>query len=110
MFLYYRHENNIIIEQVDKEYYDTNPDSSILIHKDGKLDVELLGQGFYIIASNGRIGLSESYWAKDRLKRTDWKVTKHRDQLALGVPTSLSDEEYQTLLAERQSWREKASN
>ncbi len=37
---------------------------------------------------------------------TDWKVTRHREQLDAGISTSLSDEEYKALLAERQRVRD----
>jgi len=43
------------------------------------------------------------------LKATDWKVLRHRDQLAddsTGSSTSLSDNEYQALLLERQNIRD----
>ena len=39
------------------------------------------------------------------LSNTDWKVIRHRDQLDLGIPTSLTDAEYQVLLEERQKAR-----
>jgi hypothetical protein len=45
--------------------------------------------------------------ASEFLKDTDWKVIRHRDQLALGIKTSLSDEEYLKLLQQRQDAREK---
>ena len=98
MILYYKHENDIIIEQCDQDYYLDNPDKAIMVHEEGKLDSVLLGRGFY------------KYWAIDRLKRTDFKVTRHRDQIALGITPSLTDEEYQELLTNRQAWREKASD
>jgi hypothetical protein len=40
------------------------------------------------------------------LNSTDWKVIRHRDQLALGVETSLTTEEFQELLRQRQNARE----
>lgn len=42
---------------------------------------------------------------KRYLKSTDWQVIRHRDQLDLGIATSLTDAEYQALLAERQKAR-----
>ena len=39
------------------------------------------------------------------LSETDWMVIRHRDQLDLGQSTSLTDQEYQQLLSERQSAR-----
>lgn len=37
---------------------------------------------------------------------TDWLVTRHRDELDMGLPTSLTEEEYTKLLAYRQTLRE----
>ena len=106
MLLYYRHENNVIIEQCDKEYYDNNPDNALMTHEVGKLDGKLLAKGYYIVSPGySNINFSEKYWSLAKLDKTDWKVTRHRDQLALGIETSLSDEEYQTLLTNRQTWR-----
>jgi len=42
----------------------------------------------------------------NKLRKTDWKVTRHRDQLALGTETSLTQEKYQKLLKQRQAWRD----
>lgn len=44
--------------------------------------------------------------SKEFLKSTDWKVIRHRDQVEAGISTSLTTEEYQTLLADRQTARE----
>lgn len=43
--------------------------------------------------------------ALNNLSSTDWKVIRHKDQIELGVPTSLTDDEYLTLLKQRQEWR-----
>lgn len=40
------------------------------------------------------------------LNDTDWKVTRHRDQQAQGIETSLTEEEYQQLLVDRQKARD----
>ena len=40
------------------------------------------------------------------LEQTDWQVTRHRDQIALAVVTTLTDEEYLVLLTKRQEWRD----
>lgn len=45
--------------------------------------------------------------SKKVLNDTDWKILRHRDQLDLGVKTSLSEEEYFFLLQQRQESREK---
>lgn len=39
------------------------------------------------------------------LIETDWMVNRHRDQLELGIETSLTDAEYIQLLSDRQSAR-----
>ncbi len=44
------------------------------------------------------------------LNDTDWQVIRHRDQLALGIETSLSEEEYLELLQNRQNARKKVIN
>ncbi len=41
------------------------------------------------------------------LNATDWKVIRHRDQLALDVETSLTTEGFQELLQQRQDARDK---
>jgi len=41
-----------------------------------------------------------------KLSQTDWIVTRHRDQQALGIATSLSEAEYISLLEYRQQRRE----
>ena len=45
--------------------------------------------------------------AKHYLNDTDWLVIRHRDQLALGQTTSLTNEQYLDLLAKRQAARER---
>lgn len=44
--------------------------------------------------------------AKSFLNNTDWKVLRHADQKALGIATSLTDDEYKELLQKRQSARD----
>jgi len=44
------------------------------------------------------------------LSSTDWKVIRHRDQLALNIETSLSEEEYILLLEKRQQARREVIN
>ncbi len=45
--------------------------------------------------------------SKNYLNDTDWMVIRHRDQLALGQTTSLTDEQYLDLLTKRQAARER---
>lgn len=44
--------------------------------------------------------------AQKFLDSSDWKVLRHRDQQELGLATSLSSEEFQELLRQRQMARE----
>ncbi|WP_340612094.1 hypothetical protein [Xenorhabdus bharatensis] len=39
------------------------------------------------------------------LKSTDWLVTRHRDQLSLEIESSITNEEYKSLLIKRQEAR-----
>ena len=71
---------------------------------------ELIKENAYEVDANGMVNLSEKYLSKRNLNNTDWKMIRHRDQLAQGIHTSLSDEQYQELLIKRQNWREKASD
>ena len=51
--------------------------------------------------------MSTSVKMKHKLNQSDWLVIRHRDQLdGVGIQTSISDAEYQQLIADRQSWRE----
>jgi len=48
--------------------------------------------------------------AAGELSATDYKVIRHRDQLAASLPTTLTSTEYQTLLTQRQAIRDKSNN
>jgi len=45
--------------------------------------------------------------ARKFLDETDWKVLRHRDQLAFGIEASLTEEQYLELLQQRQEARNK---
>ena len=45
--------------------------------------------------------------AKTFLNQTDWQVIRHRDQLAMGIETSLTTEGFKELLQQRQEARER---
>ena len=45
--------------------------------------------------------------ARQFLSSTDWKILRHRDQVDLGVTTSLTQDEFQLLLNERQLARQR---
>tara|TARA_Y100000361_G_scaffold154228_1_gene178891 strand:- start:2271 stop:2585 length:315 start_codon:yes stop_codon:yes gene_type:complete len=77
---------------------------------EGYVNEELIKENAYEVDANGMVNLSEKYLSKRNLNNTDWKMIRHRDQLAQGIDTSLSDEQYQELLIKRQNWREKASD
>jgi hypothetical protein len=49
---------------------------------------------------------SRNLKAEQFLKDTDWVVTRHRDQLMLGIKPSMTSEEFMELLRIRQAKRE----
>ena len=44
--------------------------------------------------------------ARKFLAESDWKTLRHKDELELGIPTSMSEQEFQALLQARQAARE----
>lgn len=50
--------------------------------------------------------LSINLKAETELQKSDWMVNRHRDQKDLGVPTSLTDQDYIELLKWRQHLRD----
>ncbi len=58
------------------------------------------------VEKQAEMNLTETLYLKD----TDWKVIRHRDQLALGIPPSLTDGEYKALLEARQQARNAVVN
>ena len=56
------------------------------------------------------IAESVSKEALEFLNATDWKVVRHRDQIDLNITPSLTNEEYITLLEQRQKAREEVLN
>jgi hypothetical protein len=42
----------------------------------------------------------------NKLYETDWMVVRHKDQLDLGIITTLTNDQYQKLLAYRQQLRD----
>lgn len=48
----------------------------------------------------------QSQEALNFLNTTDWKVIRHRDQQALGLSTSITEEQFQELLEQRQKARD----
>src|SRR5574344_1555371 len=63
--------------------------------------------GGWVFDMDNYLSTEDSTEAVQFLKDSDWKVIRHRDQLALGIETSLTDEEYKNLLQQRQDARGK---
>src|SRR5574344_1870441 len=66
--------------------------------------------GEWVINLDSYCSTTDSEDATKFLNNSDWKVIRHRDQLALGVETSLTAAEYLELLQERQEARKKVIN
>ena len=66
--------------------------------------------GEWVINLDSYFSTTDSDDATKFLNNSDWKVIRHRDQLALGVETSLTSDEYLELLQERQEARKKVIN
>jgi hypothetical protein len=102
---HYTHDNKVLIKEVA-----VSNENTISILGDSIND-EYLKKGYYEVDdSTGEslnVNLSEKGLAVEGLKRTDWKITRHRDELELGKETTLSKEEYEKLLIKRQNWRDK---
>lgn len=59
----------------------------------------------------GKVEDSDLSWnskIEQELLNTDWLVTRHRDQVELGINTTLSDDEYKELLMYRQNLRDQS--
>mgnify|MGYP003131972556 CR=1 FL=1 len=100
---YYKIKDGYIVSQADTIAEDT------IGLPDGYINDDIISDNAYTVDSNGMVNLSEKYLCIRNLNNTDWKMIRHRDQLASEVSTTLTDEQYQELLTKRQSWREKAS-
>ena len=66
--------------------------------------------GEWILDADKFIEETLSKEALEFLNATDWKVTRHRDQIDLNITPSLTNEEYITLLEQRQKAREEVLN
>ncbi len=66
--------------------------------------------GEWVINLDSFFSETDSEEATKFLNGSDWKVIRHMDQLALGVETSLTTDEYLVLLQERQEARKKVIN
>jgi hypothetical protein len=103
MLKYYTHDNGFITSEI------SSYEDGCLPLPAGFVDEDKIESNAYEVLEDGSVKLSDKYLSLRNLNSTDWKMVRHRDQLASGIATSLTDEEYQTLLTSRQSWREKAS-
>ena len=75
--------------------------------KDNYIDIN----GKYILKTKTlETQLNNNQASRQYLKNSDWLVIRHRDQLALGIKTTLSDEEYLNILKKRQLERERVVN
>jgi len=66
--------------------------------------------GQWVLDADILVSKTASKEALAFLSSTDWKVIRHRDQLALNIETSLSEEEYILLLEKRQQARREVIN
>lgn len=91
----------------------------LLVDKVGFNDVEvplkphqdaIFQNGEWILDADKFIEESVSKEALEFLNETDWKVVRHRDQIDLNTTPSLTNEEYITLLEQRQKAREEVLN
>lgn len=56
--------------------------------------------------SSGASAKAERSWRTVQLTESDWLVTRHRDELDVGVPTTLSSKQFSRLQAYRQALRD----
>lgn len=97
---YYVTKNRQLLYKVNKQTKD-----SIFVADDFIKDEYNLSKD-YIVERDDSVSLSKDAIMRKKLKKNDWKITRHVEQLALGIPTSLSNEEYKTLLLARQTLRD----
>ena len=98
------------IEQIPSGYnpeINTLSDISYIINDDNVVGTyELINKPLADVKSV-KINIIKNI-ARDELIETDWKVMRHLNQLAMSMSfPSLTDEEYQQLLTERQTIRDK---
>ena len=101
---YYRIKDGYISSEIAFE------EEGCIILPDEYIDNDIVRDSSYHVLDDGTIELSEKYLCRRNLNETDWKVTRHRDQLALGEDTSLTPEEYLDLLTKPKQWRETGSD
>lgn len=97
--------NEIFFGEIDTEFEGNDFYSLIEIPDDG--NNYIFQDGEAVIKENQPNQETINLEARRFLYDTDWKVIRHRDQLDLGIETSLTNEEFQELLMQRQEARER---
>ena len=107
------YEPNIGEDDIKIVKYSGNIPKERILYINGKIEDSsnfVFINGKYIKRTNAVENLLQiNADAKSYLTDTDWLVIRHRDQLALGQNTSLTNEQYLDLLVKRQAAREKVN-
>ena len=97
---------------VDEFRIPEHPDDHILtmvpVETEDMLDTHVI-QGQLYDFQTGKVVDSDLSWntkLEQQLLQTDWLVTRHRDQVELGIETSMTADEYKELLEFRQNLRD----
>ena len=105
------YEPNVGDDDIQVITYSGNIPRERIIYVDGKvadMNTYVFINGKYVKKTKAIENLlNTNDEAKHYLNDTDWLVIRHRDQLALGQTTSLTNEQYLDLLAKRQAARER---
>ena len=105
------YETNVGNDNIQVITYSGNIPQERLIYVDGKvadMNNYTFINGKYVKKTKAIENLlNTNDEAKHYLNDTDWLVIRHRDQLALGQTTSLTNEQYLDLLTKRQAARER---
>lgn len=105
------YEPNVGDDDVQVIKYSGKIPKERILYIDGKIkdsDNYLFLNGKYVSKNKSlELQVTENHDARSYLVQTDWLVIRHRDQVDLGLETSLSDDEYRELLEKRQTAREK---
>ena len=105
------YEPNVGDDDIQVVAYSGNIPRERILYINGKIedsDNYVFLNGKYVRKTKAIINLiNTNEEAKNYLNDTDWIVIRHRDQLALGQTTSLTNEQYLDLLTKRQAARER---
>ena len=105
------YEPNVGDDDIQVITYSGNIPKERILYINGKIedsDNYVFLNGKYVRKTKAIINLiNTNEEAKNYLNDTDWLVIRHRDQLALGQTTSLTNEQYLDLLTKRQAARER---